>query len=104
MWECLSPFCAGLVTAESSTEGHCGLCGLHHRRRAGADVWEHLVGPLTVTLSGATIGTGTAPSNHEVIEADAVRFRDRFLTIDANDGTIRIEPIGRLVHVAGDAP
>ncbi len=63
MSEFLSPFCAGLVIADSSTDGHCALCGLHHRRRAGADVWGYLVGPLTATLSGATIGTGTAPRN-----------------------------------------
>jgi hypothetical protein len=88
---CISPFCKGIVTLETSTEGHCAECGLHHRRRAGAAGWGQLVGPLTVTLWGAT---------HEVFEADAVRFRAGYFTIDVAGGSIRVEPVARLVNLA----
>ena len=87
---CLSPFCRGEVIAETASEGHCRVCGLYHRRRAGAAGWGHLVGPLTVTLGGAT---------HEVLEADAVRFREAYFTIDVAGGSIRVEPIARLVRI-----
>ena len=49
------------------------------------------MGPLIVTLGGAT---------HEVIDADAVRFREGYFTIDAARGPIRVEPVARLVHLA----
>jgi hypothetical protein len=80
-----------MVTVETSTEGHCAECGLHHRRRGGAAGWGQLVGPLTVTLWGAT---------HEVFEADAVRFRAGYFTIDVAGGSIRVEPVARLVNLA----
>jgi hypothetical protein len=80
-----------MVTVETSTEGRCAECGLHHRRRAGAAGWGQLVGPLTVTLWGAT---------HEVFEADAVRFRAGYFTIDVAGGSIRVEPVARLVNLA----
>jgi hypothetical protein len=79
------------VTVETSTDGHCANCGLQHRRRIGAAGWGHLVGPLTVTLWGAT---------HEVLEADAVRFREGYFTIDVAGGSIRVEPVARLVNLA----
>ena|ERR1700687_6230340 len=88
---CLSPFCSGEVIADTPADGHCEECGLHHRRRAGATVWGHLVGPLTVTLWGPT---------HEVLDADAVRFREGYFTIDVAGGSIRVEPVARLVNLA----
>ena len=91
MSRCLSPFCRGEVSVENPIDGHCRVCGLHHRRRAGASAWEHLVGPLTVTLGGRP---------YEVIEADAVRFREGYFTIDVAGGSIRVEPVARLVNVA----
>ena len=93
MTGCLSPFCAGEVigvTGENSADGHCAKCGLHHRRRVGAKAWGHLVGPLTVTLGGTT---------HEVLQADSVRFREGYFTIDVAGGPIRVEPVARLVNL-----
>ena len=88
---CLSPFCAGQVIVDTPTDGHCAECGLHYRRRVGAAGWGHLVGPLTVTLGGAT---------HEVLEAEAVRFRKGYFTIDVAGGSFRVEPVARLVNLA----
>jgi hypothetical protein len=90
MARCLSPFCAGNVIEDSASEGHCGVCELRHRRRAGATGWGHLVGPLVVTLGGAS---------HEVLEADAVRFREGYFTLDVTGGPIRVEPVARLVNL-----
>ena len=50
-----------------------------------------MVGPLTVTVGDAT---------HEVLEADAVRFREGYFTIDVAGGSIRVEPVARLIHLA----
>jgi hypothetical protein len=72
------------------------MCGLHHRRKAGATEWAHLVGPLLVTLSETTFGT----TSYFVIEADAVRFREDYFTIDVVGGSIRVEPVARLVNLA----
>ena len=96
---CLSPFCEGVVVAATPTEGRCDTCGLRHRRKAESAGWAHLVGPLLVTVSETTSGT----TSHFVVEADAVRFREGFFTIDVAGGSIRVEPIGRLVHLAADA-
>lgn len=96
---CLSPFCDGEVIAETSTGGHCSVCGFTHRRpQTGLAQWSHLVGPLVVTLSGA-IGTTTAPGNHGQIIAREVRFTDKTVTIDPIAGTMRVEPIARLVSI-----
>jgi hypothetical protein len=68
------------VLAASLTEGHCGYCGLHHRRPKRSFAWNQLVGPVVVTLSGATSGASTA-GDEELINADAVRFKNK-LSID----------------------
>ncbi len=49
-----------------------------------------MVGPLVVTLGGAS---------HEVLEADAVRFREGYFTLDVTGGPIRVVPVARLVNL-----
>jgi hypothetical protein len=74
---CRSPACAGEVIEESPTDGHCRSCGLRHHRRAGSAAWQHVIGPLFVTLSGG------APGDHEVMDADVLRFVGKYMSIDA---------------------
>jgi hypothetical protein len=98
---CLSPRCDGPVIVESITDGHCAHCGLHHRRRTGSVKWDRVVGPVTVTLSGATARTRTPPGYEERIDADAVRFKDK-VSIDLTRGTTRFIttiPATRLVRI-----
>jgi hypothetical protein len=73
---CRSPACAGEVIEESATDGHCRSCGLHHHRRAGTAAWQHVFGPLFVTLSGG------APGEEEVMDADVLRFVGKYMSID----------------------
>jgi hypothetical protein len=73
---CRSPACAGEVIEENATDGHCRSCGLHHHRRAGTAGWQHVVGPLFVTLSGGS------PGDEEVMEADMLRFVGKYMSID----------------------
>jgi hypothetical protein len=101
MSTCLSPRCDGAVIVETLTDGHCAYCGLHHRRRAGGAKWDRVVGPVTVTLSGATARTRTPPGNEERIDADVVRFKDK-VTIDLTRGATRFIttiPATRLVRI-----
>ncbi|MEP6661487.1 MAG: hypothetical protein ABJD24_16350 [Acidimicrobiales bacterium] len=98
---CLSPRCDGAVIVETLTDGHCDQCGLHHRRRTGGAKWDLIVGPVVVTLSGATARTRTAPGYEERIDADAVAFKDK-LTIDLTRGAARFVttlPATRLVRI-----
>jgi hypothetical protein len=107
MATCLSPFCEGEVIEENARAGRCGTCGLRHGRRGGTSNWDHLVGPLIVTLAGATTDKGsTAPGNLERIEAKAVRFvglgSRTFITIDEVDGPIETALFARLVSITAD--
>ena len=93
--------CGEAVVVETLTDGHCGHCGLHHRRRAGGAKWDLIVGPVVVTLSGATARTRTHPGYEERIDADAVKFKDK-LTIDLTRGATRFIttiPATRLVRI-----
>ncbi len=80
---CLSPPCHGEVIAESATDGHCVTCGLHHRRREGTVPWVRVIGPVTVTVLDSTDGA------EEVLDADALRFVGKYMTIDVIRGTER---------------
>lgn len=105
MSTCLSPRCGGAVIVETLTDGHCAHCGLHHRRRTGGAKWDLIVGPVVVTLSGATARTRTPPGDEERIDADAVKFKDK-LTIDLMRGATRFVttvPATRLVRIVARA-
>ncbi len=104
MGTCLSSFCEGEVIEESTRAGQCGACCLRHGRRAAASDWDHLVGPLIVTLSGATMAEGsTSPGNPERVDAKALRFvglgSRKFITIDEAAGPIRTTLLTRLVSI-----
>jgi hypothetical protein len=71
------------VIAESATDGHCIACGLHHRRREGTLPWVRVIGPVTVTVLDFTGG------DHEVIDAEALRFVGKYMTIDVTRGKER---------------
>ena len=101
MSTCLSPRCDGAVVVETLTDGYCDRCGLHHQRRTGGAKWDLIVGPVVVTLSGATARTRTAPGYEERIDADAVKFEDK-VTIDLTRGATRsitTIPATRLVRI-----
>ena len=94
---CLSPSCGGEVLVESATDGHCTACGLHHRRRDGTVPWVRVIGPVVVTVLGATEGA------EEAIDADRLRFVGKYMTIDITRETERYfisVPARRLVHIA----
>jgi hypothetical protein len=81
---------------ESTTDGHCRLCGLHHHRRAGSVGWQHVIGPLTVTLSGL------ADIEQEAVDADELRFAGRYMTIEVLRDDARLivtVPATRLVRI-----
>ena len=97
---CRSPACAGEVIEESLTDGHCRSCGLHHRR-AGSGAWQHVIGPLFVTLMGEALG------EEEVMDADTLRFVGRYMSIDVvRDGNrfIVSVPARRLLRIDPSAP
>jgi hypothetical protein len=101
MAACLSPRCGGAVIVETLTDGHCARCGLHHRRRTGGARWDLIVGPVVVTLSGATARTRTGPGYEERIDADTVKFEDK-VTIDLTRGatsSVTSVPATRLVRI-----
>ena len=70
---CRSPGCAGEVIPESKSDGHCGLCGLHHHCSTGAMTWNQVLGPLLVVVS--------AGEGYEETQADTLRFAGRYVTI-----------------------
>jgi hypothetical protein len=74
------------VIAQSLTDGHCGWCGLHHRRRTARAKWDQIVGPVTVTLFRSAGAAGSDADYFEVVAADSVRVTDR-VTIDRRHGT-----------------
>jgi hypothetical protein len=101
---CLSPFCEGEVVEETTRAGRCRLCGLRHGRQDAASKWDHLVGPLIVTLSEATTAAGsTVPDGLERVDAKAVRFvglgSRKFVTIDEAAGPIWTTLLTRLVSI-----
>jgi hypothetical protein len=67
--------------ADSATDGHCIVCGLHHRRREGTAPWVRVIGPVVVTVLDSTDGA------EELIDADTLRFVGQYMTIDATRGT-----------------
>ena len=93
---CRSPSCGGEVIVETPTDGHCAACGLHHRRREGTIPWVRVIGPMIVTVVGSTDG------DEQVMDADALRFVGKYLTIDLTRGTERFivsVPAGRLANI-----
>lgn len=93
---CRSPSCGGEVVVVSATDGHCADCGLHHRRREGTVPWVRVIGPVVVTVVGSTDG------DEQVMDADALRFVGKYLTIDLTGGTERYivsVPAGRLANI-----
>ena len=68
---------------DSATDGHCSTCGLHHRRREVSVPWVRVIGPVVVTV------LGSAGGEEQAIDADALRFVGKYLTIDLTRGSER---------------
>jgi hypothetical protein len=68
---------------DSATDGHCSVCGLHHRRRDATVPWVRVIGPVVVTVLDLTGG------EEQAIEADTLRFVGKYLTIDLTRGSER---------------
>jgi hypothetical protein len=99
---CRSPPCEGEVIVETATDGHCLACGLQHHRRAGSAAWGQVIGPLVVTLRLSAGESDGEVLDHEVLDADALRFAGRYMTIDATHGGARFQttvPAARLIRI-----